>query len=453
MFESGGFFLNRGRELIRQKFIEPYLQKNEEYIGVELEYPLVQMDNQVNSKEVVLELFEYLKENFGFHDGKKGTDGCLIRVNNENGDGISIEYCYEIIEFAMQKDLNLNNIADRFYKYFNIVQDFFMKKRKGLFLTGMGTNLISNSTCVHLGKHPYHTAINEYINKYTTYKNPNYFLTNMQSIQTHLDIPIKNKKEREKILLDTLNLFNTLDFVRGILFSNSLPNETFAPPNLDYPKETLCARDFNWVHTEFPDTGCIDKKFETINELSDYMAGLKLYFRKCGENYQAFKPTTISDYFSNPNQVDDVLNIYRYLKHVVLNLYTTLEIRSDCIQPLKDTFAPTAFNLGISRRVKEATELTERFFKDNNIKYPNSILRSMAINDEKIVDSRIMRKYLQKLYDLAKEALEEREMGEEKHLYCLQERIDTLQCPAKFQKEQLLRGVSLGEIIKECSKL
>lgn len=443
--------MNRGRELLKEKFIVPYLKKNEEYIGIELEYPLILDDDQVDSKKVVLSLLKYLKENYGFHDDKVGKDGCLVRVKNNNGDGISADYRYEIIEFAMQKDLNLNIIADRFYRYFNIVQEFFVKH--GCFITGMGTNLTSDATRVNHTTDPYCFGLNEYIKKYTSYKNPKYFLTNMQSIQTHIDIPIKNEKEGEQILLNTLNLFNMLDFVRGILFSNSLPNVTSAPPNLDYPKETLCARDFNWLHTELPDTGCVDEKFNTIDELLDYMLNLKVYLRKCGDDYQEFKQTSIKEYFSNPKQVDDILSIFRYFKNVVLNRYAALEIRSDCIQPLKDTFAPTAFNLGISRRINEATELTLKFFKDNKITYTNSVLRQMAIDDKKIVEDKIMQEYLQKLYDLARAALEERGFGEEKHLYCIQKRIDALQCPAKLQKQQLLNGFSLNEIIKQCSEL
>ena len=443
--------MNRGRELLKEKFILPYLKKSEEYIGVELEYPLILADDTVDSKKVVLSLFEYLKKNYGFYDDKMGKDGCLVRVKNNEGDGIGADYRYEIIEFAMQMDLNLNSIADRFYKYFKIVQEFLIKN--GCFLTGMGTNLTSSATRVHHTMDPYCFGLNEYIKKYTSYKNPKYFLTNMQSIQTHIDIPIKNKKEGEQIFINALNLFNMLDFVRGILFSNSLPNATSAPPNLDYPKETLCARDFNWLHTELPDTGCVDEKFKTIDELLDYILSLKVYLRKCGDNYKDFKEVSIEEYFSDPQQIDDIFSIFRYFKNVVLNRYAALEVRSDCIQPLKDTFAPTAFNLGISRRVNEATELTLKFFKDNKITYTNSTLRAMAINDKKIVDDKIMQEYLQKLYNLAKAALIERGFGEEKHLYCLQKRIKTLQCPAKFQKQQFLKGVSLDEIVKQCSEL
>lgn len=405
---------------------------------------------QIDSKKLVLNLLQHLKERYGFYDDKTGQDGCLIRVKNEIGDGISADYRYEIIEFAMQKDLNLNNIANRFFKYFHIVQDYFLQH--GCLLTGMGTNLTAGATCINHTTDAYCSALNEYIRKYTSYKNPDYFLTNMQSIQTHLDIPIKNKNG-EKILLDAINLFNKLDFVRGILFSNSLPNSSSAPSNFLYPTDTLCARDFNWLNTQLPDTGCVDEKFETIEQLTNYVTNLKVYLRKCGDKYHSFKATSIAEYFSRPNQVDDVLSVFRYFENVVLNLYTTLEIRGDCIQPLEDTFAPTAFNLGISRKVEEASDITEQFFKDNKITFTNSVLRSMAVNDIKIVDDDIMKLYLQNLYELAKSALKERWFGEEQHLYCLEKRINALSCPAKFQKHQLLRGVPLDEIIKQCSKL
>lgn len=137
----------------------------------------------------------------------------------------------------------------------------------------------------------------------------------------------------------------------------------------------------------------------------------------------------------------------------MLNHYATIEIRSDCTQPLKDAFAPVAFSLGLSRKVDEALAITEQFFKDNNIKHTYTELRQMAITDKKIVDEEIMKAYLQKLYNLAKSALEERGFGEEKHLLCLQERINKLECPAKKQKKLLEKGTPLSEIIKQCSEL
>ena len=446
--------MRNAKKRITEKFILPYLRKNTNYIGVELEYPLICLDNQVNTKQIIWALFEHLKTNLNFDDDATDVDGNLISVKNTIGDKITLEGRYEIIEFAMQKDLSLNSIAERFFAYFKFVQAFLRKHN--CFLTGMGTNLVDKLSRVNLLKSGFCQVVHDYIQRFSTYKDPRYFLTNMQSVQTHIDVCRDNfshLKSEADALLKTLNLFNKLDFVRAILFSNSLPNPAAIPSNMSYPKDILCARDFNWQNSQFPNTGTTNAEFCSLDDLVEYFSGLELFFKFRNGKYTAFKGPTIAEYFSNPKQVDDVLDIFRYLKNVVLNSYATVEVRSDCTQPLKDTFAPVAFNVGISHKVEEASEITARFFRDNKIELSNSALRDMAINDVKIVDDKTMRRYLQELYDLASAALKARGLGEEQHLVCLQGRIDTLMCPAKKQKLLLAEGVPLDEIILQSSEL
>lgn len=98
----------------------------------------------------------------------------------------------------------------------------------------------------------------------------------MQSIQTHLDIPTSSDGQA---LLNTFNLFNKLEFVRAILFSNSLPNKTSLPPNYFYPENVLCARDFNWDFSEFP-RDHINQEFHFLDELAEYISKIKLYKKR-----------------------------------------------------------------------------------------------------------------------------------------------------------------------------
>ena len=440
--------MSLAKELIMKKFIAPYLSKKEtNYIGIELEYPIIFKDSNINAKALILELFAFLKEKHNFKDEELDLDGNVASVKNTAGDKISLDYSYNTLEFAMQEDLNLNNIADRFFKIFKLVQQFL--KEHNCFLTGMGTNLICNTDQVTLINTSSWKACYNYQEKFTKHKKSKCLATNMQAIQTHLDIPTSSDGQA---LLKTFNLFNKIDFVRAILFSNSLPNETTLPENYAYPENALCVRDFNWDYSENP-RDHIDKDFHTIDELVEHIFKIKLCAKKTTNGVKEINGPSIEEYFSNPNQEDDVIDIFRYFGNVVLNHYATIEIRSDCTQPLKDAFAPVAFSLGLSRKVDEALAITEQFFKDNNIKHTYTELRQMAITDKKIVDEEIMKAYLQKLYNLAKSALEERGFGEEKHLLCLQERINKLECPAKKQKKLLEKGTPLSEIIKQCSEL
>lgn len=136
--------MSLAKELIMKKFIAPYLSKKEtNYIGVELEYPIIFKDSNINAKALILELFALLKEKHNFKDEELDLDGNVASVKNTAGDKISLDYSYNTLEFAMQKDLNLNNIADRFFKIFNVVQQFL--KEHNCFLTGMGTNFSCNA--------------------------------------------------------------------------------------------------------------------------------------------------------------------------------------------------------------------------------------------------------------------------------------------------------------------
>ncbi len=447
--------MNKAKKLLVEKLILPYLCKNTNYIGVELEYPLICLDDQVNTKQLILDLFEHLKTSLDFKDDTTDVDGNLISVKNSIGDKITLEGRYEIIEFAMQKDLSLNSIAKRFFEYFKFVQAFL--REHNCFLTGMGTNLTDSCFNVHSMKNNFWFAANDYIRKYTAYKDPRNFLINTHTtIQTHFEVCRDNFSHlngEADALLKTLNLFNRLDFVRAILFSNALPNPAATPINRPYPKNILCTRDFDWKNSQFPNVGTANAEFSSIDNLAEYLSKFELFFKLQDGKYVAFKGPTIAEYFSNPEQIDDVLDIFKPLQNVVLNSYATVEVRSDCTQPLKDTFASVAFNVGISHKVEEASEITARFFRDNKIELSNSALRDMAINDVKIADDKIMRQYLQELYDLASAALKARGFGEEQHLKCLQERIDTLMCPAKKQKLMLAEGVPLDEIILQCSEL
>ena len=77
--------MSKAKQLIAEKFILPYLSKNTNYIGVELEYPMICLDDQVDTKQLILDLFEQLKTSFDFKDDAVDVEGNLISIKNSIG--------------------------------------------------------------------------------------------------------------------------------------------------------------------------------------------------------------------------------------------------------------------------------------------------------------------------------------------------------------------------------
>ncbi len=252
----------------------------------------------------------------------------------------------------------------------------------------------------------FYSSIREYIQEHTDHKDISCFYTLMASTQSHIDV--KGEK-----FLKTFNLFNQLEFVRGLLFANSVPNKKFKHKYIDFPENTWCIRDLLWYEQGLPNTGIIERDFESIDELTEHYAGLKLFVRNTGDGLETFEPITINEYFEDESRMSEGLACFRSFEHVVLNNYHALEVRSDCTQPLSNAFSPLAFNLGMSEKVDKALELIAKFKKDNKLDYDNRKLRDFAIYGKDFVNPENLKHFLLSIYELAYEGLKQRNYGEE----------------------------------------
>ena len=435
----------RAEKIIREKLINPYYKKEPEYIGVEIETFIVAFDDRVGTKAAICEVFEKLVEDYQFHVAVRGTDGCLVRVDN-GVDAISCDYSYQLLEFSMGKAHTICEISDRFKKYYNIIMP--LLKERGHFFTGLATNHfpIDYSENKNFTMDPFYTKVREYVKTYTNHKDPTYFYTMMASVQTHVDV------NAEK-LLDLYNLFNKLDFVRAILFSNSIPNETRQQNYFQYPENLLCARDIIWDKQGLPNTGLIDQEFHTMDDLVEYISNLKVFIEAKNGELKIFEPITLNEYFEDISKENIGLSCFRSFEHVVLNNNHVLEVRSDCTQPIADAFAPVAFNIGIAQKMQEAEKLVNDFMHEKKIQKTNSELRYMAITNQTITEKEEMRKFLKGLYEIARQGLVERGYKEEVFIDCLVERIETGLNPALKMKKMRSEGYTMLEIAELYSKI
>lgn len=190
-----------------------------------------------------------------------------------------------------------------------------------------------------------------------------------------------------------------------------------------------------------------------MEALIEYLSQQKIFLNVQKGKLCCFNPISLCEYFSNEDNPNEDIYRYRSFERVVVNNCRHLEVRGDCTQPLKEAFAPTAFNVGIAYNFKESIEITEKFLKDNNITESNSILREKAITCQPICNDKIMVEFLVDLINCAKQGLLKRGYGEEIYLTPLYERAETLSCPAKKQLNLLKNGASIDDIILENSML
>ena len=125
---------------IYQKFISPTKNNNEEYIGVEIEVPILNLNKDPVDFNVVHKVTELFKNKFpSFDVDGIDYDGNICSLKNkDNGDILCYDCSYNNIEFAMGKEKELFSINERFTEYYKFINEEFEKRNHTL--TGMGIN-------------------------------------------------------------------------------------------------------------------------------------------------------------------------------------------------------------------------------------------------------------------------------------------------------------------------
>lgn len=405
------------KEIIHNRFIKPLLSKKTGTIGVELEFPMVNLDKKPVDKENALSLLNYfLDKDFKVED--TDTHGNPAFITNSYGDCISFDNSYNNLEFSMNYGDNLNEIRERFYGYFSEAQNFI--KQYNYIITGMGTNPYKKHITQSHVSYPVYNMVDAYLHKFEneeTHKYPD-FPSYLSSVQTHLDI---NPEDLPK----TATLFAKIDFLRGILFSNA--------PDFDFGN-TICFRDYLWGKSAFgickTNTGAVDEEYKTLDDIEKSFYNRHMFNNKRNGEYNIFYPVPIKDYFEN-NPAEDI-ECFLSFRHVEITFRGTLEIRSDCTQPLKDAFAPPAFNLGIAHNVDRAIERTENFFEGKNLL--NSYLRKCVSEGIGIKEfgKEELKNYVVDMIKISEDGLKSRKLGEEKLIEALYQRAENSECPAHY---------------------
>lgn len=458
-------------EIIRNKlyseFIKPTNQ-DKNYIGIEIEIPIINLDKKAVDFNTVHEITGRFQRQYSdFKVDGTDYDGNVFALKDPKTDDIVCYDCsYNNIEFAMGREKELFTIHERFTEYYSFVKEAFEEHNHTL--TGMGINPyrkynvnepIPSERYLMLYHHL--KSVNNYSDvPMHFHKYPEYGMFSSAS-QVQLDVNRQN-------LVQTINVFSKIEPIKALLFSNSV----LYGENNQY----TCFRDALWeysTHGVNPhNIGVYDVEFKDVNDLQSYLESLNMYCVMRDGAYINFPSMNLLEYFSRDyvrgeiycrgkyREIDirPCVNDIKYLrpfKFINLTFRGTVEFRSICTQPIRDSMSVAAFHLGLKDKLDELEEI----MNNDEVLYHNGYtageLRKLLIQNRvpEFIDEAELCKLTRSIVDLAGEGLGQRGIGEEIFLNPLYERIKNHSNPGKHLIESIQNGVNIEELIRDYGKL
>lgn len=448
------------KNAIYQKYITPTKRQRKNYVGVEFELPIVNLNKQPVDFKIVHQLTEKVCEHFNFDQCQFDADGNIFSaLSGENNDDISYDCSYNTLELSFGAESNLNILNERFIKYYSFIQDYLLANNHTL--TGMGINPYRQYNKNEPIPSERYRMLFHHLSSYQKYdgfefhKYSNFGFFACAS-QVQLDVEEKN-------VIAVINTFSKLEPLKSQLFANS---------PLD---DLLCSRDYLWkksMHGLNPhNVDMFDQSLSNIDELVDYIANMSMYCIERDGTYINFPPTPLYEYFNRKSikgeyfdgtykQIEFIpdINDLTYLRSFKLEDLTfrgTIEFRSGCTQPINEIFALAAFHAGLMENLEELTEILDDDTVIYNHGYSPSELREMFNHKDipAFVDQNALSKLLVKIIDLANDGLKKRDMNEEQFLLPLYSRAKYLFSPAKQMTDGIASGIELEYYIKNYAKL
>ena len=451
------------RKAIYDKYIAPTKKERPDYIGVEIEMPVVNLSGKPVEEAVSLETAAAFISHFGFTESGRDADGNITAARDEEtGDILSFDCSYSNLELSFGKAVGLFEIKERFEKYCRFLNA--ECARHGYTLTGMGVN--PNADINHNRPIPNerYRMLYHYLHSYPQHKGevdirfherPD-FGTFTSASQVQLDV-------RYDQLTDVINVFGLLEPYKALLFANS-----YLP---DYP-EFLCVRNMLWEHSmqgyNPHNVGMFGKKVSGIDELIDYIGTQSIYCTMRDGRYIDFTPLTLDEFFSRGKVEGEYFDGEKYQKMTFtpdisdleylrtfkfedLTFRGTIEYRSSCCQPLSEALTVAAFHTGLKEKLYELKEILE----NDNVIYSHGFnateLQKLLSRRDKpyFIDEDRIEKQLIRILDLSSEGLRQRGLGEEELLAPLYERARRHTNPARTMLEGINKGIPMINYIEQ----
>ena len=409
-------------QILKDRYLKNIKENPTLYIGIELEFPIVNCLGGATDTKVSKNLFKSLVNQYAFEAERFDDDGNPIQLKaNNNGDRILFEVSYNTLEFAFEKAESIQVVEERFNQYLEIIQ--LILREEDHEIQGRGIHPFWAENDNSPVKYPRYEMLMNYLalakntNRLHSYPEYGAFICGSQ---VQLDISKKN-------YLTVINVFNQIEAVKAFLFANS-----------EFPEaswDTKIARDIFWeesMHGLLPENvGVNQRDFQSENDFFSYLGKSAIFTaQREGQSYY-FYPIAACEYLSQesieaynllgdkviliPKEED--FSSHRSYQYQDLTTRGTIEFRSVCTQSLEKTFAPAAFHLGILNNLENVEKFLQdapffreegRNYKELRRKFSKKSLSNSE--NERIID------FAKKILKLAIIGLENRKRGEESYL-------------------------------------
>ena len=409
-------------KLLKEKYLSNMKEDSELFVGVELEFPIVEINGNKTNIEVTKNLFRTLANLSDFEVEKIDDNQNPIQlIHCSSKDRILFELSYNTIEFAFERARSINEVAKRFEDYLKIIQPILQENNHEI--QGHGIHPLwkeNDNSPVKIERYKMlmaFLAMNGTGMKTHPYPSYGAFICGNQ---VQLDV-------RRENYIRIINAFNKIEAAKAYLFSNS----EFSAEAWD----TKIARDIFWeesLHGYYKENvGIYPKDYKSEEEFFNNLARTAIFTAtREGKSYY-FKPIRVEDYLDQKeiiaytadgnekiiNPVKEDLKQHRSYQFQDLTARGTVEFRSVCTQPLETTFAPIAFELGLFVELEKLENFLEdsSFFKNEEQDYRKlrkKYSKKILSKEEK----EAIQSFSKDLLDIAEAGLMKRGYGEEKFL-------------------------------------
>lgn len=409
-------------KLLKEKYLSNMKEDSELFVGVELEFPIVETNGNKTNIEVTKNLFRTLANLLDFEVEKMDDDQNPIQlVHRSSKDRILFELSYNTIEFAFEKAHSIDEVAERFEAYLKIIQPILQEDHHEIQGHGIHPQWQENDNSpVKIERYKMlmsFLAMNGTGMKTHPYPSYGAFICGNQ---LQLDV-------RRDNYIRIINAFNKIEAAKAYLFSNS----EFSAEAWD----TKITRDIFWeesLHGYYKENvGIYPKDYQSEEEFFNNLASTAIFTATREDKSYYFKPIRVKDYLdqkeitaytANGNEkiirpVKEDLKQHRSYQFQDLTARGTVEFRSVCTQPLETTFAPIAFELGLFVQLENLENYLEHCSFLKNEKQDYRKLRkkySKKILSKK--EEETIQSFSKDLIDMARAGLIKRGYGEETFL-------------------------------------
>ena len=409
-------------KLLKEKYLSNMKEDSELFVGVELEFPIVETNGNKTNIEVTKNLFRTLANLSDFEVEKRDDDQNPIQlVHRSSKDRILFELSYNTIEFAFEKAHSIDEVAERFEAYLKLIQPILQEDHHEIQGHGIHPQWKENDNSpVKIERYKMlmaFLAMNGTGMKTHPYPSYGAFICGNQ---LQLDV-------RRDNYIRIINAFNKIEAAKAYLFSNS----EFSAEAWD----TKITRDIFWeesLHGYYKENvGIYPKDYQSEEEFFNNLARTAIFTAtREGKSYY-FKPIRVEDYLDQKEitaytadgnkkiirPVKEDLIQHRSYQFQDLTARGTVEFRSVCTQPLETTFAPIAFELGLFVQLENLENYLEHcsFLKNEKLDYRKLRKKySKKILSEK--EEETIQSFSKDLIEMAREGLIKRGYGEETFL-------------------------------------